>query len=137
MNIFSLPKNKQIVKWREFRESLKNLTDYEKIELTMKYWQKAPLTTFVINWNDNFPSPWEVINDGYYDSILIAYMIKETLILTDFEKERIKLCYIRNKDFEGMVVIIDNKFLINYSYDEILDYDNFNFTFLRIDDKIV
>lgn len=140
MSVFSLTKSQQIIKWREFRESIKDFSELEKIEKVMKYWQKAPLTTFVIDWDTaSFPSPWEVINDGYYDSILIAYMIKETLILTGFEKDRIKLCYVRNNEFEGMLVIIDNKFLINYSYDEILDYNNYknNLKFIRIDDKII
>lgn len=130
----------QLVKWKEFRDYLGTIEDdFVKFDKTMKYWQNAPFSKFVINWNDKFPTPWEVINEGYYDSILIAFMIKQTLVFSGVKEDRIKLCYSRNADFEGMIVVIDNKHLINYSHDEILDYENYknNFTFLRIDDKIL
>lgn len=141
MSVFLLSKKDQLLKWKEFRDSIENLSEYDQLEQTMKYWEKAPIITYAIDWNSTFPTPWEVIHEGYYDSNMIAYMMAQTLEMIGWDKERIQMCYIKTKDntFEGMILIIDNKFLINYSYNEILNIDDYkdNFRFLRINNNMI
>ena len=141
MSVFQLSKKEQILKWREFRLEISKMNEIDQINLVVNYWSKAPTITFAIDWFERqFPTPWEIINEGYYDLNYIAFLMKETLTNSGWEESRIKMCYIKTKenDYEGMVLIIDNKYLLNYSYMEVLNYDDYKdtFRFLRIDNEI-
>lgn len=141
MSVFLLSKREQILKWREFRLDLPKFTEEDQLQLVVNYWSKAPIITFAIDWYEkNFPTPWEIINEGYYDSNYIAFLMKETLVNSGWDSSRIKMCFVKTKDndYEGMVLIIDNNYLLNYSYGEVLTINDYKdtFRFLRIDDVI-
>lgn len=117
-----------IQRWRDFRETIKSLPEEMKIKEALRYWEKSALVNFVLDYEDpeQWPTPWELISDDYYDSIVISIMIVETLILSGFHHERFELRYIHN-DYDSsrfMIVIIDGKLVLNYSYGEILDFQD-------------
>lgn len=114
--------------WREFRNSLQWFDDDEKILKTMDYWSNAPMVNYVLDWDkpDSWITPWEIINDDYYDTNAIAYMMSETLILSGFDASRIRLEFIQDKIDSSrlMILVIDNRYVLNYSYNEIVEYSN-------------
>lgn len=113
-----------IKSWKELRDKIKWFDDENKIIEVMKYWQKVPTVHYVMDWDkpEKWLTPWEIIHDDYYDDVAIVYMMAETLILDGMDPSRIELRYIQDKTDKSrfMILIIDGKYVLNYSYDEVL-----------------
>ncbi|AXH72781.1 MAG: putative periplasmic protein [Caudoviricetes sp.] len=117
--------------WKDFRKSLNGKNENEIIHSTINYWSKKPIVNFVLNYNtyETWPTPWEIISEDYFDSICIAYLMMETLISLGFEKDRFELRYIKpdaDSDYI-MILILDNKHVFNYSYNELYDISNVSY----------
>lgn len=128
MESFALMSSSQrILEWRTFRKSLVDKTELEQLEAVAQYWSKAPLQTFSIDWDkpDTWPTAWEILYECDFDSNSVAYMIEQTLILSGWDASRIRLCYINDikLQVQMMVVIVDNKYILNYSLGEVFDLD--------------
>ena len=127
MNFFNFSPTERILDWRNFRKELKNKEEKEQLEEIAKYWSNIPLKMFSIDWDrpDTWTSPWEMLYEFDLDSNAVAILMEQTLILSGWDALRIKLCYINNivrKD-QTMAVIIDNKYVLNYSVGEVFDLD--------------
>lgn len=113
-----------IKSWKELRDKIKWFDDENKIIEVMKYWQKVPTVHYVMDWDkpEKWLTPWEIIHDDYYDDVAIVYMMAETLILDGMDPSRIELRYVQDKTDKSrfMILIIDGKYVLNYSYDEVL-----------------
>lgn len=117
--------------WRDFRKSLQGKDETYIIENILDYWSKKPIVNFVLNYNDykNWPTPWELISEDYFDSICIAYLMMETFISLGFNKERFELRYIK-PDINSeciMILILDNCKVFNYSYNEIYNIEDISY----------
>lgn len=128
----------RIKDWRNFRKSIENSSENKQIKENVLYWSKMPTVNFVLNYNEfnKWPTPWDIVSEGYYDSIAIAYLMMETLILLGWDKKRFSLNYIKpdeSSDFI-MVLIIDDKNVLNYSYNEV--YNIKNYTYDRCIEKL-
>ena len=121
----------RIKEWRDFRKDIKNLSSDEQILGVVNYWSKMPVVNFVLNYNeyDKWPTAWELITEGYFDSISIAYLMMETLVICGWNKDRFKLEYIKPDDSSEyiMVLIIDNRLVLNYSYNEVYNIDEYEY----------
>lgn len=121
----------RIGEWRDFRKNIKNLSEEEQINQVVNYWSKMPIVNFVLNYNEyeKWPTAWELITDGYFDTVSIAYLMMETLIICGWDKNRFRLEYIKpdeNSEYL-MVLIIDDKFILNYSYNEVYNIENYHY----------
>jgi hypothetical protein len=127
MDFFNLSPTERILDWRNFRKLLKNKTEMEQLDLTVKYWANVPLSTFSIDWDhpEIWSTPWEMIYEFDLDGNAVAYLMEQTLILSGWDSKRIELSYIKDTKYEEqtMVVIVDNKYLLNYSVGEVFDLD--------------
>jgi hypothetical protein len=124
MNPFLLPGTERILSWRNFRKSLENLTTLEQLEKTAEWWSKCPesfpkLDDF--NMKD-WPSPWQLLQEGDLCPTSIAYMIAKTIDMID--KKDIKLMLIKNtlEHIQKMVVVVDQTYVLNYDYGKIYDF---------------
>jgi hypothetical protein len=126
MNIFLLSATQRILEWRKFRSSLNNLPELEQLNQVSKFWASAPLTVYALDWDqpNTWPSAWQLISEGNFDSIVIAYLMEQTLILAGWDPARLQLIYLRNAKISDqmMIVLIDNLWALNYSVGEVFDY---------------
>jgi hypothetical protein len=126
MNMFFLPSTQRILEWRKFRQTLGDLSESEQLTEICKFWANAPLTTYALDWDapESWPTAWQLISEGNFDSIVIAYLMEQTLILAGWDPSRMKLAYLHNNSIadQMMVVLVDDKWLLNYSIGEVYDY---------------
>lgn len=118
--------NTEILKqWKKLREDLKTLNTNDKISKTVDFWSKAPTVNFVLNYNEykKWPTPWDLIYDNFYDSIVIAYLMSQTLIFSGIPETDHEFRYIKIGDEIDycMILIIDKKYVLNYSYGTVID----------------
>ena len=127
MDYLNLTPTERILDWRNFRKNLKNKSENDQLESIAKYWANVPISTYSIDWDhpEIWSTPWEVLYDFDLDDTLVAYMMEQTLILSGWNIERINLCYIKDikQEEQLMVVIVDNKYLLNYSVGEVFELD--------------
>lgn len=121
----------KIKDWRDFRKDIKSLSEHDQIENIVKYWAKVPTVNFVLNYNeyDKWPTPWELLTDGYFDSVTIAYMMLQTFLTIGWSEDRFRLEYIKPDEASDfiMVLIIDEKYILNYSYNEVYNITNYKY----------
>lgn len=135
MNPFMLPEKDRMLSWRELRRLVSSLpSDIERLEEVIRWWAKAPICRFSIDpWDSTeWPTPWELLNEGKFCTNGIAYMTAKTLIFAGFEPERITMPFIRTSDDERLIVVVDGRFVLNFSYGEIYDVNDISGEFVVV-----
>ena len=127
---FLLKSSDRIRHWKSFRDSLDNISEEDQLLMTMKYWNQFPLVNRCIDpySPENWPTPWELIDESCCCNYSRAYMMKETLLLTAdkrWSNDRLKLKYIIDEKLsdEFIILVADNKYVINYDLDRIIQFD--------------
>lgn len=116
--------------WKKFRSDISLLNTFEQILETIDFWKNAPLVNFVLNYNEykKWPSPWELIYENFYDSVVLSYVMSQTLLLID-DNQNHELWYIKPDSEHDycMILIINNEYVLNYSYGNILHKDDLKY----------
>ena len=131
MQPYLLSSEERLRHWKEFRLSLnETLTDKEHLLMTMKYWHQFPLVNRYIDPYDpeQWPTPWELIHENLFCRSSFAYMMEQTLLKSidgRWNTDRLKLLYVVDKELneEFIVLVADNKYVINYDLDQIINFD--------------
>lgn len=120
MNPFLLPPTERLVAWKTLRKSLVNLPLEDQLSNVVGFWSHAPTVSIAYDPErpETWPTPWEMMINGEWDRHSIAIGMDFTLRLSGIDSERLRLKMIkdRQKEIMTMVVIIDNKWIINYEY---------------------
>jgi hypothetical protein len=127
MNFYLLSGSDRILAWRKFRQSLQNLPETDQLSRIARFWGDAPLQTYVIDWDksNEWPSAWQLVHDGDFDSNVVAILMEQTLILLGWNPERLNLMFIKDSVIEEqmMILVIDNTRVLNYSYYEVFELE--------------
>ena len=127
MNPFLLPPSERLAAWREFRLSLETMEDMEQLKAVSVWVSQAPTSTYVLDYDDasSWPRPWDLLNQGDFDDTAKAYLMEQTLIMTGWAPERLRLHFVRNSkaSFQTMVLVVDNKWALNYLHAEVINFD--------------
>lgn len=127
MNFTLLSPSQRLVDWKELRESLKDKADSTVLNEIIKYWSKAPIILYSIDIDkpSEWPTPWELIYEGNFDSTSISFLMEQTLILSGWDPDRIRLSCLREKEsnYKHMILVVDNQYVLNYSFGEIYPLD--------------
>jgi hypothetical protein len=126
MNVFLLSPSQRILEWRKFRQNLNEFEEFQQLTETCKFWAQAPLQTYVLDWDQGseWPTAWQLIHEGNFDTIVVSLLMEQTLILAGWNSSRLKLIFLKNTVIEDqmMILVVDNKWALNYSYGEVFDY---------------
>lgn len=127
MNPFLLPPSERLAEWRTFRTSLASLEEHEQLNSVAKWVALAPTSTYVLDIYDteSWPGPWELLNQGDFDEPAKAYLMEQTLVMAGWAPERLRLHFVRNQSasMETMVLLVDNKWALNYIHADVLNFD--------------
>lgn len=127
MNVYLLSPDERMMEWKKFRETLKEFTEIEQLEKVAVWFGQWPTERYLLEWDnpDEWPTPWEILYEGDMCQTTIAYLMSQTLILSGWDTNRLQLSYIDNKkeQLQVMVLIVDNKHVLNYSIYELYDLD--------------
>lgn len=118
--------------WKQLRNTLTaDLTDQQQLEIVVKWWSKAPVTHDWLNWDDTntWPDPWELITTKSLDNSAIAMGMEYTLFLGNdgrWNSDRVHLRLVSDtgKTMQHLVVVIDDKFVLNFNYSAIADIND-------------
>lgn len=128
--IWNLPTEARLVLWRNFRKTLECKDLEAAAQASAEWWAKIPMQEASPNvstfWaTDTWPDPWNLMADGPLDhtqtSVAIAYTLWMTAPLES--RERIQLGVLNSQERRQilLVVVIDNKWLINYNSGKVID----------------
>lgn len=127
MNPFLQPASERLAEWRAFRMSLSSLEEQEQLKSVAKWVAQAPTSTYVLDIYDtaSWPGPWDLLNVGDFDDTAKAYLMEQTLVMSGWAPERLRLHYVRNQSasMETMVLLVDNKWALNYLHADVLNFD--------------
>lgn len=127
MNPFLLPPSERLAEWRTFRLALPAFEEMEQLKMVARWVAQAPTSNYVLDYNDtaSWPGPWELLNVGDFDDTAKAYLMEQTLIMAGWAPQRFRLHYVRNQSasMETMVLLVDNKWALNYLHAEVLNFD--------------
>jgi hypothetical protein len=116
-NIWHLAPEKRLKEWRNFRGSLDTDDLYNSLVSVVEWWKFTPISSRVIDTfnNSDWPDPWELIYNGDFDENALALGMAYSLKLADIKTELL-LVQCTEKSFLGLVVLVDNTYVCNYTY---------------------
>jgi len=122
------PPNQRIKLWRSFRKGLVDLSYTEQLQATVDLWKMAPMSNMTTDIYDHttWSTPWEYIANGTYDENNIALAMAYTLQLEGYASCEIALVQNTKKSYINLIVIVDNKHVLNYNYGEVNSIDVIN-----------
>lgn len=115
--------------WKTLRSNLTSeLIDYKHLENVVNFWAYCPISGRVLDWDrpDLWPDPWQLIHQNNFDECAISLGMFYTLLLSAdgrWNSERLKLMILKNQQqqFQGVVLQIDDKWILNYEYNAIFN----------------
>lgn len=132
MNVFQLNYYSRVGAWRELREEIANdslLTACVKVD---EFWQQSPMSAHYLHPTETskWPDIWQLLDDNVYCPYARAYGMIATLVIAGITN--LKLVDARNSDDEDVVlVIVDDRFVLNYWPNSVLNMKPEDFTILR------
>jgi hypothetical protein len=131
MKPYLLPPRDRVRDWRKFRLTFdKSETDQQQIEKTLRYWKEYPIMPryLDIDFPETWPTCWELLSEGQLCEAGICLMMHQTLILSDdrWTPDRVEMIFVddRENSVQFMAVVVDQKYTMHYSTDEIEDLEN-------------
>ena len=116
--------------WHDFRKKISDLTIEEALKETHHLWCYAPYVAHYLTSDqiENWPNPWELINDNYYCDLAKALAIVYTLYLTShWIESTIEIYRDKVSKEEYHLVFVDGgKYVLNYQHDEIINKKQIN-----------
>lgn len=130
INPFILPYFERIKHWRMLRDSLLELPLEKQIKEVSNWCWKAPMVNFSLDYDKPkfWPNPWELIKENSFDTVARGLLMAETFLLADEKhfNKIVDLKYVYSYDIKNyfMAVIINEKYILNYEHNEIVDIDD-------------
>jgi hypothetical protein len=133
LSIWYKTTTEKILAWREFREQAKDKTLDDIIELVDQWWTFTPWVRKTIDpyKPETWPTPWDMISKGEFCRSAIALGQAYTLWMC-FPEAKVELWLVNNfseKDVH-LVVVIDEKTVLNYILGHVLNIDECEFEVL-------
>ena len=120
--------NNRIIIWREFRERISKLQKEQALEETARFWGTCPISTqyLAADLPEDWPDPWMLLHDNYYDDIAITLGMVYTLTLASdqFDDAEIRiLCHSSGAVFHT-AWFENGKYIINYEYGTVVSLND-------------
>lgn len=117
-----------LAEWKRLRSALsEELTDRQHVEMVMRFWNLAPMSTRFMDWDQPslWPDPWEMINANEYDDSMVSLGMFYTLLLSRDQRwspDRLELMLVRDQELciQRMVLGVDRQWLMNLEYDRLV-----------------
>ncbi len=127
--IWNFREQDRLAAWKQFREGLLFLTEDEIITEVNKFWNTAPLSNQYYSQDlpEQFPGPWQLIVDNFYDDIAKGLGIYYTILLTNRFSDIRFQCFRRTNPYkEYNLVNVAGKYLnLTLSVENTVNTDGF------------
>lgn len=104
----------RIQRWRDFRESLTNLSDEEVLNSIANFFADVPIGSRCIDFYtpDSWPTPWELLYHKLFCTSSISLLIYHTLVLA-LGKDRAEIVLVDTGDDLFLAPLLDKKYIFN------------------------
>lgn len=124
MNPFILSPPERIRSWRSLREDIKGLDSISGLTKVNSWWWQAPIVQFSLDYDrpETWPTPWEMMYENEFDSTAKAYMMAETLVLSEkVEESDLEIQVINCKKIQEVksTLVVFGEYILNYNFDGI------------------
>lgn len=112
---------KRLDSWVQMRESASNLPLDDSLSLINDWWFQAPWRPYYLHWDDreNWPDPWELLDDNVYCSLARALGIMYTIAIID-HNDITDAQLIQNEN-DNLVLVNKRKYILNYEDGEVVN----------------
>ena len=124
-DIWLLPPQQRLKKWRNFRKELSDCDTKTVIKACLDMWVSAPIASrfLDIQNSSSWLKPWDLVWSGDFDEDSITLGLAYTLYLSGIENTNILVVIDDKKTFEKLIVVIDNEHVLRYSYSGVSSID--------------
>lgn len=117
--------------WRNLRSSLTaDLEDLAHLSMVCDFWKNAPVRTRMLDWDSpsSWPDPWELMHGAEFDESSIALGMFYTLSLSEDQRwssDRLRIMLIRDRvmEIQRLVLMVDDRWLMNLDHGMIMEKD--------------
>jgi len=119
--VWPLTFKKRLDSWVQMRESASNLPLDDSLSLINDWWFQAPWRPYYLHWDDreNWPDPWELLDDNVYCSLARALGIMYTIAIID-HNDITDAQLIQNEN-DNLVLVNKRKYILNYEDGEVVN----------------
>jgi hypothetical protein len=121
MNPFVIDPKTRLAAWKDLRKQIiSSENTEEKINLALQFWKMAPLQNNVLDWDkcENWPTPWELLNDNRFCDSTLSLAVAYTLLLSDPETfADAKLILVTDRiNHVQKIMVKTNNVVLNYGW---------------------
>lgn len=130
--MFKLNTRERLSLWRQFRQELDLLPIDKAINEANKLWSSCPFTPFFLSLDDidNWPSPWQLIEENYYCDLAKCLGLVYTLYLTKHKPTlhpEIRIYYdSASKHTYHIAYLCHGKYVLNLIDNDVVNKEHIN-----------
>jgi hypothetical protein len=108
----------RLERWRELRHQMSQLPLDEALDICAQFWAPAPTAPWYLETNDinNWPDPWQLIQDNYYCPLAKALGMLYTIDLSEHTGVDLEIRVYNNQSdraIHNLVWIDQGKYVLN------------------------
>lgn len=116
--MWKLSPAQRLERWRALRSQMSQNDLETALDICSQFWVPAPTAPWYLETTDtdNWPDPWQLIQDNYYCPLAKALGMLYTIDLSELKPMSIELRVYRNqedKSIHNLVWIDDGKYVLN------------------------
>ena len=133
INVFLLDYYTRLREWFKLKE---NLVDQDLSTICIevdRFWQRVPISTYYLHPDDieEWPNPWELINDNNYCYYARALGMVYTLLLLGIKDIDFVDAIDDNKENVVLVLVDNAKYVLNYWPESVVNTNLSDFTIVK------
>jgi hypothetical protein len=122
---FEQPQDDRILSWREWRNSLENLSKQDAVQSVAETWARVPTVLHYLSPDqiNEWPNPWQLITDNVYCDLSIALGIYYSLALIESPKidDLTLQIYKGPNGWINLSSIDQGKYVLNYNHGRVVN----------------
>ena len=133
INVFLLDYYTRLREWFKLKENLQG-QDLSTICIEVdRFWQRVPISTYYLHPDDieDWPNPWELINDNNYCYYARALGMVYTLLLLGIKDIDFVEALDDNKEHVVLVLVDSAKYVLNYWPESVVNTNLSDFTIVK------
>ena len=117
----------RLQQWHDLRVTLTSHDLQSSLLMANDWWFTCPISARYLNWNDqnNWPDPWQLLQDNIYCDLARALGIMYTLTMA--QDSRINHIQIVQTDRDNLVLVNEGKYILNWAPRQLLNIASQNF----------
>jgi len=108
--------------WTALRNQAADLPAESGLQKINSWWFNAPWQPYYLHWDDqqDWPDPWQLLNDNYYCDVARGLGILYTITLLD-RADMTPTDLVLTEEGDNLVLVAKEKYILNWNPDSIVN----------------